>query len=48
MLFSKDTSTHKIYKCIGRAENIHDEVTSNALGMLRKGSHLPMRNKVKK
>ena len=47
MLFSKDTSTHKIYKCVGGAENIHDEVTSNVLDMLRKGSHLLMNNKVK-
>ena len=37
MLFSKDTSTHKIYKCVGGAENIHDEVASDVLGMLRKG-----------
>ena len=47
MLFSKDTSTQKIYKCVGRAKNIHDEMTSNMLGMLRKGSHLTVRNKVK-
>ena len=47
MLFSKDTTTHKIYKCVGGAENIHDDVASNVLGMLRKGSHLIMRNKVK-
>ena len=47
MLFSKDTSTQKIYKCVRRAENIHDEVPSNMLGMLCKGSHLTMKNKIK-
>ena len=34
MLFSKDTSTHKICKCVGRAENIHDELTSNVQAMV--------------
>ena len=34
MLFSKDTSTHKICKCVGRAENIHDELTSNVQAMI--------------
>ena len=37
MLFSKDTSTHKIYKSVGEAENIHAELTSNVLGILRNG-----------
>ena len=46
MLFSKDTSTHKIDKCVGGAEKIHDEVASKVLHMLRKGSHLILRNKV--
>ena len=35
------------YKCVGEAENIHEELTSNVLGMLRKGERLTMRNKVK-
>ena len=25
---------HKIYKCVGGAENIHDVLTLNVLGML--------------
>ena len=37
MLFAKDTSTHNLYKYVGGAENIHDELTSNVLGMLRNG-----------
>ena len=37
MLFEKDISTHNLYKCVGGADNIHDELTSNVLGMLRSG-----------
>ena len=40
---SKEQSTHKRYKCAGGAENIHDEMTSNVLGMLHNGWHLIMR-----
>ena len=39
---------HKIYKCVRGAKIIYDEVASKILQMLRKGSHLIMRNKVKK
>ena len=47
MLFSKKPSTHKTYKCARGAENIHEESTSNVLGILRKGYRLTMRNTVK-
>ena len=39
----KEISTHRRYKCAGGAENIHDEMTSNVLGMLHSGLHLIMR-----
>ena len=42
MLFSKDTSTYKRYKCARGAKNIHDELTSNVLGMLRNAKRLTM------
>ena len=33
MLFSKEISTHRRCKCARGAENSHDEMTSNVLGM---------------
>ena len=47
MIFSREISTHRRYECAGGAENIHDQMTSNALGMLHNGWHLIMRNIVK-
>ena len=44
--FLKDTSTQKI-KCARGVANIHDELMSNVLDMLRKDLHLTMRNIVK-
>ena len=35
MLFSKETSTRKRYKYARGSENIHDELKTNVLGMLR-------------
>ena len=47
MLFSKEISTHRRYKCAGGAENIHNEMTSNVLGMLHNDWHLIMMNIIK-
>ena len=43
-VISKEISTHRRYKCAGGAENIHDQMTSNVLGILRNGKHLIIRN----
>ena len=47
MIFARDTSTHNLYKCVGGVKNIHDELTSNVLEMLRNGKRLTLRKKVK-
>ena len=47
MLFAKDTSTYKRYKCARGAENIHGALASDVLVMFRNNWRLTMRNMVK-
>ena len=47
MLFREEKTTHRRNKCTGGSENIHDEMMSNVLSMLRNGWHLIMTNMIK-
>ena len=44
MIFSREISTHRRYECAVEAENVHDQMTSNVLGILHNGWHIIMRN----